>query len=234
MWFLQTISLISHFLISLRLSSFKVLKVQASMVVKKAARLAKMNAPSSRRGTSIFIIFSYKSIPDMLNERGDEYPSISDLDSYDHSNNFHDLRGFRRYNKLYNMPSNLELRHPKGGGDRICHWNSKNICVYRDAIMAGLRFPFQEFIIKLLVDVQIQPCQIVPNGLRGILCFMVLCIRKNIPLSVAFLRNFFSLRIVIFSLWVEFTSINAHDLLKFLMVYLFLRTTPNGGMSSCF
>ena len=75
-----------------------------------------------RRGTSIFILSSYKLIPYMLNEMGDEYPSISDLDLYDHSKKIHDLREIKRYNKLYNLPSNLELRHPDGG-DRTCHWN---------------------------------------------------------------------------------------------------------------
>ena len=62
------------------------------MADKKAARLSKMNAKSSKRGTPINIHPSYMSIPDLLNERGDEYPSISELDSFDHSNRFHDKK----------------------------------------------------------------------------------------------------------------------------------------------
>ena len=40
--------------------------------------------------------------------------------------------------------------------------------------MDGLRFSFHEFIVRLLADVRIHPCQVVPNGWRGIFCFMVL------------------------------------------------------------
>lgn len=50
-------------------------------------RLAKIN--SSKRGTFIEIrSLSYSSIIDMINLRGDEYPSLSNLDSYNHGNTF--------------------------------------------------------------------------------------------------------------------------------------------------
>ena len=89
------------------------------MADKKATRLAKMNAQSSKRGTHIHIHSSYVSIQDLLNERGDEYPSISELDSFDHSNRFHDKKEIKRYNRLFNLPSNLELIHSEGGDRNV-------------------------------------------------------------------------------------------------------------------
>ena len=74
------------------------------MADKKAAKLAKMNAQSSKRGTPIYIHSSYVSIQNLLNERGDEYPSISELDSFDHSNRFCEKKEIKRYNRLYNLP----------------------------------------------------------------------------------------------------------------------------------
>ena len=162
------------------------------MADKKTTRLAKMNT-QARRGTHIIIHSPYVSIQDLLNERGDEYPSVSELDSFDHSNRYHDKKEIKKYNRLFNLPSYLELVHPEGG-DRTCHWNPQRLCVYRDALMAGLRFPFHEFIVRLFAAVHIHPCQVVPNGWRGIFCFMVLCIRKNIPLSVALFRKIFQFK----------------------------------------
>ena len=231
--FSQAFSLVlSIQLSSLKFKSIKLptSRIKASMADKKAARLAKMNA-QTRTGTHIIIHSPYVSIQDLLNERGDEYPSVSELDSFDHSNRFHDKKEIKKYNKLFNLPSYLELIHPEGG-DRTCHWDPQRLCVYRDALMAGLRFPFHEFIVRLLAAVRIHPCQVVPNGWRGIFCFMVLCIRKNIPLSVACLGRYFSLKIAPPSLLVGSTLTNVRGPPIFSTVCPFLRITLNGGMNS--
>ena len=127
----------------------------------------------------------------MINTRGDEYPSLSHLDSYNHSNTFHEEDGrIANFNRLYKLPSHLRIE-PALPGDRTCQWEGDTIFIYRGALLGGLRFPFHEFITRLLADVQVNPCQLPPNAWRNILCFMVLCIRKNFPLSVPLFRKIF-------------------------------------------
>jgi hypothetical protein len=130
------------------------------------------------------------SLIDMLNERGDEYPSQSDLDAYDCCSIYHDSEEVEKFNKLYKIKSPYKLVLA-GPGDRPCHWKPNLLCVFREALVAGLRFPFHDFIPQLLADVQINPCQLPPNAWRIILCFMVLCLQKDLPLSVSVFRRIF-------------------------------------------
>ncbi|KAK1398372.1 hypothetical protein POM88_008235 [Heracleum sosnowskyi] len=83
---------------------------------------------------------------------------------------------------------------PVGPGDRSCHWRPDALCIYKDAIIAGLRFPFHEFIPRLLADVGINPCQLPPNAWRIIMCFIVLCLKNKFPLSVALFRRIFQFK----------------------------------------
>ena len=112
------------------------------------ARLQKMSS-ASKRGTPIPIRSKYMSLHDMINERGDEYPSVSALDSYDHSNKFHEVDTLRDYYKLYRIKAPFRLALA-GAGDRSCHWRSDALCIYRDAIFAGLRFPHMSFPMNFL------------------------------------------------------------------------------------
>ncbi|KAK1387033.1 hypothetical protein POM88_015211 [Heracleum sosnowskyi] len=162
------------------------------MADRASQRLQKMNS-ASKRGTPIPIRSKYMSLHDMINERGDEYPSVSALDSYDCSNRFHDVDMIKDYNKMYRVKAPLKLV-PAGPGDRSCHWRSNALCIYRDTIVAGLRFPFHEFIPRLLADVQVNPCQLPPNAWRIINYFMVLCLRNNLPLSVPLFRKIFQFK----------------------------------------
>jgi hypothetical protein len=155
---------------------------------KAAERLAKINAQSSK-GT-ITIRSPYTSLVDLLNLRGDDYPSLAELDAYNCCSRYHDFEEIERYNKLYKIKAPLKLV-PAGPGDRPCHWKPNSLCVYRETLVAGLRFPFHEFIPRLLADVQINPCQLPPNAWRIILCFMVLCLEQNLPLYVPLFRKIF-------------------------------------------
>ncbi|KAK1394402.1 hypothetical protein POM88_013458 [Heracleum sosnowskyi] len=94
---------------------------------------------------------------------------------------------------MYRIKTPLRLVQA-GPGDRSCHWRPDALCIYKDAIVAGLRFPFHEFIPKLLADVQISPCQLPPNAWRIIMCFMVLCLKNNFPLSVSLFRKIFQFK----------------------------------------
>lgn len=59
-------------------------------------------------------------------------------------------------------------------GDRTCQWKGDTLFIYRGALVAGLRFPFHEFISHLLEDVQVNSCQLHPNAWMIILGFMFL------------------------------------------------------------
>ena len=162
------------------------------MADRATARLQKLST-ASKRGTPIPIRSKYMSLHDMINERGDEYPSVSALDSYDHSNKFHEADKVKDYHKIYRIKPPLKLILADAG-DRSCHWRSDALCVYKDTIVAGVRFPFHEFIPRLLADIQINPCQLPPNAWRIINCFMVRCLQNNFPLSIPLFRKIFQFK----------------------------------------
>lgn len=159
-------------------------------------RLALMNAASqskaSKKGNIIPIHSPYMSLLEMINVRGDEFPSNAKFDSYDHCNKFHEDDTIASYNSLFNIPPGYRLVKPSPG-DRTCNFRKDAMYVYRDALLAGLRFPLHDFIPTLLADIQINPSQLPPNAWRNILCFMVLCLRKGHRLSVAVFRKIFQL-----------------------------------------
>lgn len=127
----------------------------------KSARLAKMNSASSK-GT-ITIRSPYMFLIDMLNERGEDYPSLAKLDAYDCCSTYHDVEEIARYNKLFKIKFPYKLV-PAGSGDGPCHWKPNSLCIFRESLIAGLRFPFHDNIPRLLADVQIIPCQLPPNA----------------------------------------------------------------------
>lgn len=161
------------------------------MAYRKAGRLAKMNA-ASRRGT-ISIRSHYTSIQELLNERTEDYPTQTHLEAYNYKNIFHKLSKIKKYQKLYSIPDYIEIGHP-GDSVRTCHWDPHVLCIYLETLYAGTRLPFHDFIIKLLADVRIHPCQISPNGWRCINVFIALCTEKQLPITVALFRKIFQFK----------------------------------------
>lgn len=155
-----------------------------------ALRFQKLQGASKR---GIIIRSPSMSLQDMILNRTEDFPSLSHLDSFNHSNTFHDTEKITDYNKMYRIDPPYRLV-PADPGDRSCHWRPNALCVYRGAIVAGVRFPFHEFIPRLLADVGINPCQLPPNSWRVINCFMVLCLKNNFPLSVALFRKIFQFK----------------------------------------
>ncbi|KAL8105086.1 hypothetical protein AgCh_029032 [Apium graveolens] len=80
------------------------------------------------------------SLIDMINTRGDEYPSTAHLDSFNHCNTWHNI-DFDKLNARYNALPPLRLV-PVSGGDRTCHWRPDTLFIYTDALNAGLREGF--------------------------------------------------------------------------------------------
>lgn len=160
------------------------------MADRAASRLQRMNQASKR---GIIIRSPTMSLQDMILERSEEYPSVSHLDSYNHSNRFNDAEAIANYKNMYKIrpPYRLVLAGP---GDRSCHWRPDALCIYKGVISAGVRFPFHPFIPQLLADVGISPCQLPPNAWRLIMCFIVLCLKNNFPLSVALFRKIFQFK----------------------------------------
>ncbi|KAK1382001.1 hypothetical protein POM88_019736 [Heracleum sosnowskyi] len=160
------------------------------MADRSAQRLQKVNQASKR---GIIIRSPTMSLQDMILERSDEYPSVSDLDSFNHSNRFHDADKIADYKNMYRIRSPYRLV-PAGPGDRSCHWRPDALCVYRGTLVAGVQFPFHPFIPQLLADVGINPYQLPPNAWRLIMCFIVLCLKNKFPLSVALFRKIFQFK----------------------------------------
>ena len=122
-----------------------------------AKRLEKMTALSSQKRGNFPIRSSYSSIQELLAERGDEFKSVADLDSFNYCSTFKDAKTLAVYNRLYRLPPNHKFIFADPA-DRSCHWRPDSLCVYRDALIGGLRFPNHPFVIKLLADVQVNPC----------------------------------------------------------------------------
>ena len=58
------------------------------------------------------------------------------------------------------------------------------ICIYEDQLRAGLRFPLHPFIRVLLHCYQIPITQIVPNGIRLVIKFLLICGEQGVEPSV--------------------------------------------------
>lgn len=63
--------------------------------------------------------------------------------------------------------------------------------MFAEALKSGLRFPIHDFIIHLLANAKVNPCQLTPNSWKMVHVFMVSCHLKKIPLSVLVFRAIF-------------------------------------------
>ncbi|XP_074329932.1 uncharacterized protein LOC141667374 [Apium graveolens] len=161
------------------------------MADKKMTRLAKMNV--ARKSNEFPIRSRYTSLIDMINTRGDEYPSDAHLDAHDHISALRDPKELEKLSSYFRIkdPFKLVLAGP---ADRACQWRKDALCVYRDTLKAGIRFPFQSFIPVLLADVGIGPFQLPPNSWRLILCYLLQCAKHNVPTYVAVFRKIFQFK----------------------------------------
>ena len=158
-----------------------------------AKRLERMTALSSQKRGNFPIRSSYTSIQELLAERGDEFKSVADLDSFNYCSVFKDAKTLSVYNRLYRLPPNHKFVFANGS-DRSCHWRPEYLCVYRESLIGGLRFPVHPFIVKLLADAQVSPCQIAPNAWRAIITYLVISLKKGFQPSVAVFRKIFQFR----------------------------------------
>ncbi|KAM3207995.1 hypothetical protein ACQJBY_062966 [Aegilops geniculata] len=67
------------------------------------------------------------------------------------------------------------------------------VCVYAEALEAGMRVPLHGFFCDVLAHFGIAPTQLAPNGWRILAGFLVLCHSAGVPPSLAVFRHFFLL-----------------------------------------
>ena len=161
------------------------------MADKKMTRLAKMNV--ARKSNEFPIRSRYTSLIDMINTRGDEYPSDTHLDVNDHISIFPDAKELDKLSTYFKIkePFKLVLTGP---ADKACQWKKDALCIYRDILRACIRLPFHPFIPVLLADMGIIPCQLPPNSWRLILCYLSQCSKHDLPPSVAVFRKIFQFK----------------------------------------
>ncbi|KAL2475482.1 Uncharacterized protein Adt_36218 [Abeliophyllum distichum] len=68
------------------------------------------------------------------------------------------------------------------------------VAIYQDSLKAGLRFPLHPFLVEFFCTFNLSPGQLVPNALRMINYYLLVCIRKGIEPSVNIFRLLFEMK----------------------------------------
>ncbi|CAN6179133.1 unnamed protein product [Urochloa humidicola] len=97
--------------------------------------------------------------------------------------------------RKYGVPEQFTAILPAAGHHRACSPPPPGaICVYAQALEAGMRIPLHGFFCEVLAHFGVAPSQVVPNGWRVMAGFVVLshfaCVSRP---SLAVFRHFFSL-----------------------------------------
>ncbi|KAL2512954.1 hypothetical protein Adt_18554 [Abeliophyllum distichum] len=68
------------------------------------------------------------------------------------------------------------------------------VAIYQDSLKAGLRFPLHPFLIEFFCTFNLSPGQLVPNALRMMNYYFLVCIRHDIEPSVDVFRLLFEMK----------------------------------------
>ncbi|KAL2469869.1 Uncharacterized protein Adt_38005 [Abeliophyllum distichum] len=68
------------------------------------------------------------------------------------------------------------------------------VAIYQDSLKAGLRFPLHPFLVEFLCTFNLSPGQLVPNALRMLNYYLLVCLRKGIEPSVDVFRLLFEMK----------------------------------------
>lgn len=93
----------------------------------------------------------------------------------------------------FNLGQNFLYRVPKSS-DISSKCFLGEITVFKGDLDGGLRFPFHPFLKSLLVKHNLTPGQIVPNGWRMLVYFLLVCMKNDISPSVKVCRLVFDMR----------------------------------------
>ncbi|KAI4974347.1 hypothetical protein ZWY2020_047627 [Hordeum vulgare] len=99
--------------------------------------------------------------------------------------------------KKYSVPIKQYTSRPAGGDVRTSSPPpSGAVCVYAQALEAGMRVPLHPFFSESLAHFGIAPIQLAPNAWRIMAGFLVLCRSTGVPPSLAVFRHFFRLSVL--------------------------------------
>lgn len=99
-----------------------------------------------------------------------------------------------RLRVAFHIPDDVEIRIPGP------EWKANRppvgwLCVFEDQLKGGLRFPIPQFVRDVLNFFRVPLAQVVPNGVRIVVRFLLTCLEKEIaPPSIALFRYFFQLK----------------------------------------
>ena len=94
----------------------------------------------------------------------------------------------------YDIPLQFEARASRPG-EYACRPPFEVVAIYRDQLIAGLRLPIPQFLYQILTFWGIRITQLVPNAIRSILGFFIMCRVLEIPYSLDLFRSFFQMKL---------------------------------------
>ncbi|KAL2543392.1 Uncharacterized protein Adt_04370 [Abeliophyllum distichum] len=70
------------------------------------------------------------------------------------------------------------------------------VAIYQDSLKAGLRFPLHPFLVEFFCTFNLSPGQLVPNALRMLNYYLLVCVRRGVELSVDVFRLLFEMKLL--------------------------------------
>ncbi|KAL2524381.1 Uncharacterized protein Adt_09435 [Abeliophyllum distichum] len=70
------------------------------------------------------------------------------------------------------------------------------VVIYQDSLKAGLRFPLHPFLVEFFCTFNLSPGQLVPNALRMLNYYLLVCLRHGIEPSVDVFRLLFEMKLL--------------------------------------
>ncbi|KAL2531804.1 Uncharacterized protein Adt_05155 [Abeliophyllum distichum] len=70
------------------------------------------------------------------------------------------------------------------------------VAIYQDSLKAGLRFPLHPFLVEFLCTFNLSPGQLVPNALRMLNYYLLVCLRQGVEPSVDVFRLLFEMKLL--------------------------------------
>ncbi|KAL2517024.1 Uncharacterized protein Adt_13271 [Abeliophyllum distichum] len=70
------------------------------------------------------------------------------------------------------------------------------VAIYQDSLKAGLRFPLHPFLVEFFCTFNLSPGQLVPNALRMLNYYLLVCLRNDVDPSVDVFRLLFEMKLL--------------------------------------
>ncbi|KAL2526361.1 Uncharacterized protein Adt_11415 [Abeliophyllum distichum] len=70
------------------------------------------------------------------------------------------------------------------------------VAIYQDSLKAGLRFPLHPFLVEFFCTFNLSPGQLVPNALRMLNYYLLVCVRRGVEPLVEVFRLLFEMKLL--------------------------------------